>query len=60
MQQQDNITWISQQKLADDLNVSIQRVHNWTRRNKIEKKYDKAIKMWLVNPNSLDIKTIKQ
>lgn len=52
--------WISQQKLADDLGVTIQRVHNWTKRYKIQSKYDKDLKMTLVNPNTLDIKTIKQ
>ena len=53
-------TWISQQKLADDLNISVQRVHNWIARNKIQSKYDKNLKMWLVNPYSLNIKTITQ
>lgn len=54
----DTIKWISQQKLADDLNISIQRVHNWIKRNKITAKYDENIKMWLVDPNSINIKTI--
>lgn len=54
----NNIKWISQQKLADDLNISIQRVHNWIKRNKIASKYDKDLKMTLVNPESLNITTI--
>lgn len=52
--------WISQQKLADDLGITIQRVHNWIKRNKIESKYDSNLKMTLVNPNTLNIKTINQ
>lgn len=52
------IKWISQQKLADDLGITIQRVHNWTKRNKIASKYDKDLKMTLVNPHTLNIKTI--
>lgn len=52
------IKWVSQQKLADDLNISVQRVHNWTKRDKIESKYDRDLKMTLVNPGSLNIKTI--
>ncbi len=51
--------WISQQCLADQLNISIQRVHNWIKRNKIESKYFPDIKLTLVNPNTLNIKTIK-
>lgn len=54
----DNNKWISQQKLADDLGISIQRVHNWIKRKKIDSKYDKDIKMWLVNPDTLHIKTM--
>lgn len=52
--------WVSQQKLADDLGLTIQRVHNWIRRKKIQSKYDKDLKMTLVNPGSLNIKTITQ
>ncbi len=54
----DTIKWISQQKLADDLNISIQRVHNWIKRKKIDSKYEADLKMWLVNPDSINIKTI--
>lgn len=56
----NTVKWISQQKLADDLAISVQRVHNWIRRNKIQSKYDKDLKMNLVNPESIDIKTIIQ
>lgn len=50
------IKWISQQKLADDRKISVQRVHNWIRRNKIQSKYDKDLKMTLVNPDTIDVK----
>jgi hypothetical protein len=55
----ENTQWISQQKLADDLGFKIQRVHNWIKRKNIEAKYDESIKMWLVNPDSINIKTVK-
>lgn len=51
--------WISQQCLADQLNISIQRVHNWIKREKIHSKYFPGIKLTLVDPNTLNIKTIK-
>ncbi len=54
----DTNKWISQQKLADDLNISVQRVHNWIKRKKIDSKYDADLKMRLVNPDSINIKTI--
>jgi hypothetical protein len=56
----NNIKWVSQQKLADDLKISIQRVHNWTKRKKIETYYNNDLKMTLVNPDSVNIKTISQ
>ncbi len=58
MNNSNNIQWISQQRLADNLGISIQRVHNWIKRNKITAMYDENIKMWLVDPNSITIKTI--
>lgn len=60
MDKVDSIKWISQQKLADDMNVSIQRVHNWVQRKKIETKYDPDLKMILVNPDSITIRNINR
>jgi len=28
--------WVTQQALADELDISVQTVHNWVQRNKIE------------------------
>ncbi|HRH55005.1 MAG TPA: hypothetical protein PLN38_16865 [Chitinophagales bacterium] len=56
----DFTQWVTQQALANDLGVSIQRVHNWTRRGKIEKKaFPELNGQVLVNKTTLNIKTIK-
>lgn len=54
----DSDKWITQQSLANELNISIQRVHNWIKRNKIETKYIKELKITLVNKHSIAVKTI--
>ncbi len=50
--------WVTQQILANELNMSVQRVHNWIKRNKIETKYIPALKITLVNRNSISVKTV--
>ncbi len=54
----DADTWITQQKLADELGVSIQRVHNWVQRKKIDTKLIPELKITLVNRNSISVKTV--
>ncbi len=54
----DSGKWITQQSLADELGISVQRVHNWIKRNKIEKKYIKELRITLVNRNSISVKTL--
>lgn len=52
--------WITQQQLANDLKTSVQRVHNWIRRNKIEAKaFPQLNNQVLVNKTSINISTIK-
>lgn len=54
----DSDKWVTQQILADNLGISVQRVHNWIKRNKIETKYIKELKITLVNKHSIAVKTI--
>lgn len=61
MQQQnlniDTSIWITQQQLADELNMTVQRVHNWIKRNKIEHMKVKELgNITLVNKNSISVK----
>ena len=42
-------TWVTQQSLASDLNVTVQCVHNWIRRNKIKFKIIKGSRLVLVD-----------
>lgn len=51
--------WVTQQQLANDIGCSVQRVHNWIKRNKIESKaFPQLNNQVLVNKNSINIKTI--
>lgn len=52
--------WITQQQLANDLGTSVQRVHNWIKRNKIEARaFPQLNNQVLVNKTSISISTIK-
>lgn len=51
----DTSIWITQQALANELEVSIQRVHNWVRRGKINIQKLPGSKIVLVNKHSLTI-----
>ena len=59
----DNIdfnVWVTQQQLANTLNCSVQRVHNWIKRNQITaKEFPQLNNQVLVDKNSINIKTIK-
>lgn len=48
-------TWITQQALADELGFSVQRIHNWVQRNKIEWQRLPNSKIILVNKKSISI-----
>lgn len=39
----DTSIWVTQQALADELDIPVQNVHNWVQRNKIE---------WMLLPGS--------
>lgn len=55
----DTSIWITQQALADELGVSIQRVHNWIHRHKITAKiFPELGNMRMVDRTSVNIKTI--
>lgn len=55
MQKLDLNKWVTQQALADELGVSIQAVHNWINRNKIQYKTLPG-NTTLVNKDTLTIK----
>ena len=59
----DNIDfniWVTQQQLANTLNCSVQRVHNWIKRKQITaKEFPQLNNQVLVDKNSINIKTIK-
>ena len=62
MQQQnlniDTSIWITQQQLADELNMTVQRFHNWIKRNKIEHMKVKELgNITLVNKTSISVKS---
>lgn len=53
----DTSIWVTQQQLADELKMSVQRVHNWIKRNKIESRKVKELgNITLVNKNSITVK----
>lgn len=47
--------WITQQALADILEIPVQNVHNWVQRNKIEWQYLPGSTTKLVNKNTIRI-----
>lgn len=53
-------TWVSMQKLAKDLGTSRQTVQKWTERGNIEWKYDENLCMKVVNPDSINVKTVEK
>lgn len=48
--------WCTQKQLADKLNISIQRVHNWVRRGKVDTKELPPTNTLLVNKLTIKIK----
>ena len=52
----DFTKWTTQQQLAAELNTSVQRIHNWIKRNKIESmKVDELGGITLVNRDSITV-----
>ena len=52
--------WVTQQSLANELHCSVQRVHNWIKRDKIQAQaFPQLNGQILVNKTTLNIKTIK-
>lgn len=55
----DYTIWITQQQLATELNTTVQRVHNWVQRGKIEIKKIPELNITLVNRMTISVKGIK-
>ena len=52
--------WVTQQQLANDLGFTVQRIHNWIKRDKITaKQFPQLNNQVLVDKTSINIKTIK-
>lgn len=45
--------WVTQQSLANEMNTSVQRVHNWIKRGKIQSKTIKGSRLVLVDKSSI-------
>jgi len=60
MEKIDSKIWVTQQSLANELGTSVQRVHNWIRREKIETKFIPELNITLVNRLTVKVKTISQ
>lgn len=56
----DYTKWATQQQLATELNTSVQRIHNWVQRKKIETKNIPELNITLVNRFSINVKTINK
>lgn len=48
--------WVSQQKLATELNVSVQTINNWIKRGKIESIVFEPLNKVLVNKKTIRVK----
>lgn len=53
----DTSIWVTQQALANDLKISVQAVHNWVNRDKIDWQKLPGSKIILVNKNTISIDT---
>ena len=49
--------WVTQQALANELGVTVQCVHNWIKRNKIQSKKIEGSRLVLVNKKSVQKNT---
>ena len=45
----DTLKWVTQQSLASELGVTVQCIHNWIKRNKIESMKIPGSRLVLVN-----------
>ncbi len=58
----DTSIWVTQQSLANDLGVTVQCVHNWIKRSKINFKRIEGSRLVLVDKtsiNTIDKRTVK-
>jgi orotate phosphoribosyltransferase-like protein len=54
---EENKNWVTQKELADELQVSIQKVHNWVRRNNIaSKKVKEYNNITLVDKTTINVR----
>jgi|HubBroStandDraft_2_1064218.scaffolds.fasta_scaffold292673_1 hypothetical protein len=52
----DTNIWVTQQQLAKELGFSIQRIHNWVQRKRIETLYINELNITLVNRLTIKVK----
>lgn len=55
MEKIDLSIWVTQQALADELDVAVQNVHNWIRRGKVDWQYLPGSRIKLVNKNTVSV-----
>ena len=56
----DFTKWVTQQALANELGVTVQRVHNWAKRGNIEcRAFPELNNQVLVNKTTLNVRSIK-
>lgn len=51
----DTTIWVTQQALANELNITVQRVHNWIGRGKIQSKKIDGSRLILVDKRTAPI-----
>ncbi len=59
-QQIDTTIWITQQALANELQCSVQRVHNWIKRNKVQSKKIEGSRLVLVDRTSVILEDMRK
>lgn len=56
----DTNKWVTQQALANELGVTVQCIHNWIKRNKIESMQITGSRLLLVNKTTAPAPKIKK
>jgi len=51
----DTTIWVTQQALADELDIPVQNVHNWVQRNKIQWRLLPGSTIKLVNRTTITV-----
>lgn len=56
----DTSIWITQQALANELECSVQRVHNWIKRKKVQSKKIEGSRLVLVDRTSVILEDLRK